>query len=516
MFRNELLTRLNDTKVWDMIIVGGGATGLGAAVDAAARGYTTLLVEADDFAKGTSSRSTKLVHGGVRYLAQGNISLVREALHERGLLRRNAPHLVGSMAFVVPAYNWWSMPFYGIGLTMYDVLAGRLGLGASRPISHDEAIRRVPTLEPHGLMGGILYYDGQFDDARLAVSLMRTFLDLGGTALNHAPVIGLLRTGERIRGVRLRDELSGNEIEVYGKVVVNATGVFVDRLRQMDDPKAAPMLSPSQGVHIVLDKAFIPGDTAIMIPRTDDGRVLFAIPWHDRAVVGTTDTPVDQTSEEPRALPDEIAFLISHARRYLARDPSESDVLSIFAGLRPLVKAAGAGSTAALSRDHTLVVAPSGLVTVTGGKWTTYRHMADDTVTRAAKVAALPERACTTSTLRLRGWVAERESGPLSVYGADAAGVLDVCNSGPGLAEVLHPRLPYLAGEIVWAARHELAITVEDVLARRLRALLLDARASIEAAPRVAELLAAELGFDAAWQQQQIAAYRGLAQGYLL
>lgn len=516
MRRNELLDRIRGTKTWDIVIVGGGATGLGAAVDAAARGYRTLLLEAIDFAKGTSSRSTKLVHGGVRYLAQGNIGLVRDALRERGLMQRNAPHLVHPLAFVIPAYAWWSQPFYGAGLITYDLLAGRLSLGRSWPIGRSEALRRIPTLEPQHLKGGVLYYDGQFDDARLAVSLLRTFLDLGGTALNYAAVTGFLRAGDRIAGVLARDEESGEELAIQGKAVVNATGVYADTLRAIDDQKAAPMLSPSQGVHIVLDRSFLPGESALMIPRTDDGRVLFAIPWHDRVVVGTTDTPVQEAVIEPRALPEEVAFLLSHAARYLTRDPVASDVLSIYAGLRPLVKAGGGTNTASLSRDHTLVVAPSGLVTVTGGKWTTYRHMGADTINRAAQVADLPQRASVTTELKLHGWQQPANTGPLTVYGTDADAIRRLAVERPELAPLLHPRLPYRAAEVIWAARHELARTVEDALARRTRALLLDARASIEIAPRVAALLAAELGFDTAWEQRQVEAYRTLAEGYIL
>jgi glycerol-3-phosphate dehydrogenase len=516
MQRDEMLARARSGEQWDVVVVGGGATGLGTALDAAARGYRTLLLEAADFAKGTSSRSTKLVHGGVRYLAQGNIRLVREALRERGLLNRNAPHLVRSLPFVVPSYDWWAQPFYGLGLMVYDLLAGRLGIGSTELIGRDEVLRRAPTLEPSGLRGGVVYYDGQFDDTRLAIALLRSLLDLGGTALNYAPVTGLLKTNGRIVGLRARDAESGEELELAARVVVNATGVYADALRQMDDQAARPMLAPSQGVHLVLDRAFLPGETAIMIPRTDDGRVLFAVPWHDRVVVGTTDTPVQRAVLEPRALPEEIDFLLAHAARYLSRDPTPHDVLSIYAGLRPLVKAREGTLTSALARDHTLLVSPAGLVTITGGKWTTYRRMAADTVSHAAEVAGLPARPCATEALRLHGWTTTPEADPFGVYGADAPQLKALLGSQRGWTELLHPRLPYRAGEVVWAARHELARTVEDVLARRTRALLLDARASQEAAPRVAELLAAELGRDDGWQRDQVRRYHELAAGYLL
>lgn len=516
MQRNELLARVRETDHWDLVVIGGGATGLGTAVDAAARGYKTLLLEGADFAKGTSSRSTKLIHGGVRYLAQRNISLVREALRERGLLMRNAPHLVHARAFVVPAYDWWARPYYGIGLKVYDLLAGSLGIGASRLLSRDAILERAPTLEPTGLRGGILYYDGQFDDARLAVALLRTAMDSGATALNYMPVIGLTKTEGRTSGVGARDTESGEEFEIAARAVINATGVYADALRRMDDPDAAPLLAPSQGVHLVLDHSFLPGDSAIMIPRTEDGRVLFAVPWWGRVIVGTTDTPRNEIPLEPRPLEEEIDFLLRHAARYLSKDPSPEDVLSVFAGLRPLVKAGDGATTAALSRDHTLLVSPSGLITITGGKWTTYRHMAEDTVDRAIEVAGLSARPSTTETLKLHGWAPEPVEGHLAVYGSDLPALNSVLAEQPGWDERLHPNLPYYVGEVVWAARCELARTVEDVLARRTRALLLDAAASEEVAPKVAALLADELGFDADWQAAQVEQYRALARGYLL
>jgi glycerol-3-phosphate dehydrogenase len=518
MQRQDLLAQVRDTERWDVIVIGGGATGLGTAVDAASRGYKTVLLEAFDFAKGTSSRSTKLVHGGVRYLAQGDIKLVREALHERGLLHRNAPHLAHAMAFVIPAYHVWDRPYYGIGLKLYDMLAGKLGIGSTKLISREEALQRTPTLEPHGLRGGVVYYDGQFDDARMAVTLLRTFLDLGGTALNYMPVTGFTKTatGGRISGVRARDAETGEEFEMRAQAVVNATGVYVDTIRQLDDPQAASMLSPSQGVHLVLDRSFLPGEDAIMIPRTKDKRVLFIIPWHNRAVVGTTDTPVDSIPIEPRPKEAEIEFLVEHAAHYLSKDPQRSDVLSIFAGLRPLVKAGNGGGTAALSRDHTLVVSSSGLITITGGKWTTYRRMAQDTVNQAAEVGGLAKRPCVTETLKLHGWQQEPAEEPFKVYGSDASALQRLFAEQPGWDQPLHPNLPYCTGEVVWAARYELARTVEDVLARRTRALLLDAQASIEVAPKVAELLANELGHDADWQQAQVQEYRALASGYVL
>ncbi|HEX2973702.1 MAG TPA: glycerol-3-phosphate dehydrogenase/oxidase [Tepidisphaeraceae bacterium] len=518
MRRADMLSRLEDRgRVWDFVIIGGGATGLGVAIDAAARGYQTLLLEQNDFAKGTSSRSTKLAHGGVRYLKQGNVSLVLDALRERGLMRRNAPHLVHDLPFVVPVYDWWEGPFYGIGLRVYDLLAGKLGFGRSRNLSRDATVERIPTIEAAGLRGGVIYYDGQFDDARLAISLAQTAVDAGATVVNYVEVFGVTKANGVVSGVRARDGETGREYEIRGKVVVNAAGVYSDSIRRMDDPEARAMISPSQGTHIVLGRSFLPGDSAIMIPQTDDGRVLFAIPWHDCVVVGTTDNPVNQTPLEPRPMDVEIEFLLSHAARYLTKDPSRADVLSAFAGLRPLVSAGDAQHTAALSRDHTVHISESGLLTITGGKWTTYRKMAEDAVDHAADLAGLDAQPCPTRDLHIHGYHASVEQfGQLAVYGSDGPAVQQLMNESPEYLQLLHPQLPYRAGQVIWAVREEMARTVEDVLSRRTRALLLNARASIEAADRVADLMAGELGWDKARKQQQIQSYRSLASQYVL
>ena len=503
---------------WDFLVIGGGATGLGVAIDAASRGYRTLLLEQSDFAKATSSRSTKLVHGGVRYLRQGNVALVLEALKERGLLLENAPHLVRNLPFVVPNYDWWEGPFYGIGLKMYDLLAGRQGFGRSRIISKERTLELIPTVEPEGLIGGVIYHDGQFDDARLAVAMARTAAEQGAVVLNYVQVVGLLKGAGEVTGVRARDVETGEEHEIQARVVVNATGVFADSLRRMDDPQAPAMIAPSQGVHIVLDRAFLPGDSAIMVPRTDDGRVLFAIPWLGRVVVGTTDTPVSGTPLEPRPMESELEFLLEHAGRYLTRDPGPQDVLSTFAGLRPLVNDAGVSTgTAALARDHTLHISATGLVTIAGGKWTTYRKMAEDTVDQAALVAGLEDRPCVTHDLHIHGHHRNSDQfGSLHSYGSDAPAIQALLREEPELAAAIHPGHEISGGDVVWAARHEMARTVEDFLARRSRLLLLDARASMDAAPAVARLLARELGRDPAWEARQVAEYRELAAGYVV
>jgi glycerol-3-phosphate dehydrogenase len=513
-----MLSALRDaTGAWDFIVIGGGATGLGVAIEAASRGYRPLLLEQSDFAKGTSSRSTKLVHGGVRYLRQGNVSLVIEALKERGTLLRNAPHLVKNLPFIVPNYDWWEGPFYGIGMKMYDLLAGRQGFGRSRMLSKEKTRELIPTIEPEGLVGGVVYYDGQFDDARLAINMATTAAEQGAVLLNYVEVTGLLKNGgSEVRGVFARDAESGEEYEIQAKVVINATGVFADRIRQMDEHDSAALISPSQGVHIVLDRSFLPGDTAIMVPKTDDGRVLFAIPWLDKVVVGTTDTPVTETPLEPKPFQEEIDFLLEHAARYLDKDPGPGDVRSIFAGLRPLVAGEGA-STASLSRDHTLLISGTGLVTITGGKWTTYRKMAEDTVDQAAIVAGLDERPSVTANLPIHGHHKNADKfGDLASYGSDAPAIQNLMRQEARLAERLHPRRPVVAAEVVWAARHEMARTVEDFLSRRTRTLLLDARASIEMAPRVAELMAETLGHDEAWREEQVSTFSRLAQDHLI
>jgi glycerol-3-phosphate dehydrogenase len=517
--RPDMLARLLDPgeQPWDVLVVGGGASGLGTAVEAASRGYRTALIEGHDFAKGTSSRSTKLVHGGVRYLQRGNVALVLEALRERGRLLRNAPHLVRDLPFVVPNYDWWEAPYYGAGLKLYDLLAGRMGLQPSHHLSREETLERIPTLQPEGLRGGVVYQDAQFDDARLAVTLALTLADLGGVAVNYVSATGLLKESGLVCGARVRDEETGQELEVQARVVVNATGIFADGLRRMDDPASPPLLAPSQGVHLVLDRRFQPGGSAILVPHTDDGRVLFAVRWHGRVVVGTTDTPVAFPTLEPRPFPEEVDFLLQHAARYLTHDPGPADVLSVFAGLRPLVRGNRAvAKTAALSRDHTLLVSPSGLITLAGGKWTTYRRMGEDTIDHAAHVAGLDERPSRTAGLHLHGWAEEDALREWAGYGADTPALDRLAAEWPGWDEPLHPNLPYRVCEAAWAARHEMARTVEDVLARRTRALLLDARASVEIAPRVAALLAQELGKDEAWQRRQVAKYGEVARGYWL
>ena len=521
MKREEMLARLRARPdPWDVIVIGGGATGAGVAVDASTRGFSVLLLEREDFAKATSSRSTKLIHGGVRYLEQGNLTLVMEALKERGVLRENAPHLVHNVAFVVPNYSWWGAPFYGIGLKMYDLLAEKYGFGKSQILTREETLERIPTLRQDGLRGGVIYHDGQFDDSRLLIHLIETAADHGAVVLNYAPVVELSKDEDGvIDGVVVLDSESSDRLKVQGLVVVNATGIFSDETRRMADEKAEAMIAPSQGIHLVLDHSFLRGGAAIMVPHTRDGRVLFAIPWHNHTVVGTTDTPIDHPSYEPLPLEQEIDFVLETAGEYLSRPPKREDVLSVYVGIRPLVKAAGAdaGKTSTLSRDHTIHIDQSGLLTIVGGKWTTYRHMAEDVVNHAITLGTLADAPCITQNLHIHGYAEHLDPlDSLSVYGSDAEGIRGLARDHPELGKLLHPDLPYIAAEVVWAARVEMARKVEDVLARRTRALFLNARAAIEMAPAVALLLASELGKDEVWIKAETQNFRDLAAQYTL
>jgi glycerol-3-phosphate dehydrogenase len=517
--RSDMIMRLEDRhEPWDIVVIGGGATGAGIAVDAASRGYDVLLLEQHDFGKGTSSRSTKLVHGGVRYLEQGNVALVIEALKERGLLRQNAPHLVSNLAFVVPNYDWWEAPFYGLGLKIYNALAGKYGFGASEILTREETLARLPTIKTDGLRGGVVYYDGQFDDTRLLINLVATAADQGATLVNYARVTALTKGADGfINGVVATDQETGQRWTIPARVVVNATGAFSDSVRALAEPAAARLIAPSQGIHLVFDRSFLPADAAIMVPHTSDGRVMFAIPWHGHTLVGTTDTPIADSTLEPHPQKEEIAFLLETASQYLVKPPTRDDVLSVFVGIRPLVKSGDSRLTAALSRDHTIHFDPSGLLTTTGGKWTTYRHMAEDTVDQAADFAGLPERSCVTRTLNVHGFHSNASRfGALSVYGADALDIQELMRTTPSLAEPLHAQLPYTGAEVVWATRYEMARTVEDVLARRTRALFLNARAAEAMAPEVSRVMAAELAWDNARQASEVASFAALAKGYQL
>jgi glycerol-3-phosphate dehydrogenase len=518
MNRNTLIQNLLDDpqKVWDIIVIGGGATGLGVALDAVTRGYRTLLLEQSDFAKGTSSRSTKLVHGGVRYMAQGDILLVIEALHERGLMLKNAPHLTSNQEFVIPVYTLWDVFLYTVGLKFYDLLAGRLSMGKSYFINRSKALDRLPLLKPDGLKGGIVYHDGQFDDSRMAVTLASACVENGGTVLNYFRVNTLLKDKNgKITAVKVKDIESGKEYSINGRLVINATGIFADEIHRMDDPSSKPTIRPSQGVHIVLDHSFLQSSSAIMIPKTDDGRVLFAIPWYGKVVVGTTDTPLDTITLEPRALEEEIDFILNTAGNYLTKPPKREDVKCIFAGLRPLAaNPDNPEATKEISRRHKITLSRSGLLSITGGKWTSYRRMAEDTISKGIKAGIIENKKCITENFSFYTNGKPIESDRLRIYGNQAYEIERMIREEPVLGELIHQKLPYTKAEIIWICRNEMPRTLEDMLARRTRSLFLDARASAEAAPVVAELMARELGFNASWQQSEISTYNNLIKNY--
>ncbi len=517
MNREHLIARLARPVTYDVAVIGGGATGLGVALDAAARGFSVVLLESHDFAKGTSSRATKLVHGGVRYLAQGDIGLVREALRERSTLLRNAPHLAQPLPFVLPAYRYWELPFYGAGLKMYDALAGRAGLGQTEFLGRSEVLRCLPTACAVGLKGGIKYWDGQFDDARLALALARTAAARGALVLNYCPVTALRHEQGHVVGLTCQDRETGNFHDLSARCIINAAGVWVDQLRQADGEAIGrpvrALVAPSQGVHVVVDREFLPGDHALMVPKTADGRVLFGVPWLGKVILGTTDTPRHDLALEPRPFRAELDFILSEAARYLVRAPRAADIRSMWVGLRPLVKPQGEDgeNTKGLSREHTVLVSRSGLVTVTGGKWTTYRAMAEDVLTECFQQRLLEARPGVTANLHLLGAdpapaaaVALSQPQGLHSYGSDAAGVLALPGAGNELGAGLTEAM------VRFAARFEYARTAEDVLARRWRLLFLDARLAGSLAAEVGAILREETGVDPG-----VAACQALADSYL-
>lgn len=519
MLREEMIQKLeNHSEGWDLVIIGGGATGIGAAIEAKSRGLNTLLLEQFDFSKGTSSRSTKLVHGGVRYLAQGNLALVKEALRERGHMKKNAPHLVRDQSFIIPNYTWWGVPFYSIGLILYDLLSGPLSLGKSRPFTRAKTLRKIPTLIAKNLYGGVIYHDGQFDDSRMAINMVQTFVEMGGIAINYAKVSGLIKNNGQVRGVKTIDQESGKTYKIACKAVLNATGVFVDDIRKMDDSEARDMVRVSQGVHLVIDREFVPGDYAIMIPKTRDGRVLFAVPWHNKVVVGTTDIQKKSTEIEPIALDEEIDFILETAGRFLTKPPTRADVRSVFAGLRPLAAPKGEGkNTKEISRGHIIKVSDSGLVTITGGKWTTYRQMAQDVIDVLKVNFDLNIKESQTNSCKIHGYKVDVDvNSPYYYYGSDEEKMLALIDENNELGESISDELGIIKAQIVWSVREEMARTVEDFLARRTRALFLNAKESVRIAPVVAAIMSIELHKNDTWAEDQLAEYTAVAKNYIL
>ena len=516
MNRKEQIEKINANNNYDIIIIGGGATGLGCAVDAASRGYKTLLLEKHDFAKGTSSRATKLVHGGVRYLAQGNFRLVREALVERGRLLKNAPHVCKSIPFVVPSYRWWQKWYYGIGLWLYEFLSGKLSLGKTKLLSNALTLAQLPDLSTNHLTGGVLYFDGQFDDSRLAINLAQTAIEQGATVINYFGITGFDKKNDKITGVKATDQLSGKSYDLSARVVVNATGVFADELLQLAEGHSEKTIAPSQGIHLVLEHHFFRGNTAMMIPKTDDGRVLFVIPWQGKLLLGTTDTPIENITTEPIALKEEIEFIINHFNRYSTSKITSADVKSVFVGLRPLANQGSEKKTSVMPRDHVVKVLPSGLVHVTGGKWTTYRSMAEYAVDKAIQSAGLERVSCKTKNLKIHGWTKNKSTTFMSVYGTDEAEIQLMITADPVFSEKIHPNYSYTKAELLWFVSNEMAITVEDILARRTRLLYLDAKAAMEAAPMVVKTLAFFNDKDALWEKEELDKFNDLAKNYLI
>ena len=516
MDRKANLEQLDQVAEWDVVIIGGGASGLGIALDSANRGYKTLLLEKNDFAKGTSSRSTKLVHGGVRYLQNGDISLVIEALKERGIMRKNAPHLVRDLSFVIPSYDWWNSPFYGLGLKVYDMMAGKLGLGPSTILDREETLAIIPNVNKEGLKGGVIYHDGQFDDARMAISLALTADQEGACMINYTNVIGLTKEKDLVTGVRLIDQISGKEKTIRSKVVVNATGVFSDKIIALDQPDAKRMIRPSQGVHLVIEKSFLAGVHAIMVPHTSDGRVLFAVPWNDYVVVGTTDTPVNETLEEPVALENEIEFILENAGAYMTKKPTRKDVKSVFAGLRPLAASENnKESTKEVSRHHKITVSTSGLISVLGGKWTTYRKIAEDTVDTLQAVGGLPERQCNTKTLPIFGYESHSNwEDPMHYYGTESKKIKALNPKKATLS--LSNKFFISENQILWAIEKEMAINLEDILARRTRCLFLNAFETEKIAPKVATIMAKKLGHNETWIKNELTQFNSIIKKYQL
>lgn len=517
MNRESMLSQIkNSSSQWDVLVIGGGASGLGVALESASRGYKTLLLEQADFAQGTSSRSTKLIHGGLRYLRQGQLGFVRSSLQERGHLLRNAPHLVRPLPFILPTNGYMGLLYNALGIKLYDLLAGKLNIGSSEMLSAAEIKRRLPSVDPNSYTGGIGFFDAQFDDARLAINLAQTIVDLGSTVLNYMPVVDLLKEKGKVVGVRACDLETQNQYVLHARVVVNATGAFVDSLRCLDDPDSPPCLTFSQGSHIVLDRAFFPGNSAVIIPKTSEGRLLFIIPWHQRVLIGTTETPLEVNSLNPLPTQQEIDYLLAHSANYLCKRPRPSDICSVFAGIRALVKPEKKWkSSHQIKREHAIIVSRSQLVSLAGGKWTTFRKMGEETVDVAAKVAELTPQISKTKQLRIHGWVEPlQEASEWQYYGSDAPLVEKLGNNLKELMEPLHPALPCRSVDVIWAVRHEMARCVDDVLARRNRSLLLGAAESSAIASHVAAIMAKELQCDKQWETAQVAAFQKIAKGY--
>ena len=442
--------------------------------------------------------------------------MVFDALKERGILLRNAPHLIKKQLFVIPCYTHFERIKYFIGLKLYDWLSGTLSFGSSKSISSKKLLQLFPTINNQNLKGGVTYFDGQFDDARLAINLAKTATEKGAVVLNYCKVTALTKENKKLDGVIVIDLEEKKEFHLKTKAVINATGVFVDEILKMDEASNKPLVRPSQGVHLVVGKRFLEGTNALLIPETPDNRVLFAVPWHNHVLLGTTDTPLTQHSLEPVALEKEIDFILETVGQYLQIAPSKEDILTVFAGLRPLAASQNnKEKTKEISRDHKIIISSSGLITITGGKWTTYRKMADDTIKSAIKNGLVPVSVCQTNKIPIHGFTTVVENSHLDIYGSDAEKIKLLQKENGWMQEQIIAEMSYTKAEIVWCIRYEMARTIEDLLARRLRILFLDARAAMKAAPVVGEILRKELLQTEEWKQSQITNFLKLAKGYL-
>jgi glycerol-3-phosphate dehydrogenase len=516
MNREDFLLKLETEEVWDIVIIGGGATGLGAAVDAASRGYKTLLLEKFDFGKGTSSRSTKLVHGGVRYLAQGNIKLVVEALKERGRLLKNAAHITSVQSFVLPVYSFWDKWFYGLGLKLYEWLSGKWSLGKTTIHSKSETLKLLPSINNKNLKGSIQYFDGQFDDARLCIDLASTAVQHGAIVLNYIEVQQFIKNENKIVAIKAIDSIHQKEYTIHAKAFINATGVFSDELMKNDNSHHNNIITPSQGIHLVINPISFTGNHALLIPKTSDGRVLFAVPWHNKVIIGTTDTEIQEILNEPKALEQEINFVIENFNKYAKIPITKNEVESVFAGLRPLVKSKNKKNTAFISREHSIIISNSGLVTITGGKWTTYRVMAKDAIDNVIFIAGLNKKECITKNLKIGNWdLPVDSSNHLNIYGNYKAEIEKIKLENSDFQEKIHSDFSYINAEIIWFIRNEMAITLEDVLARRTRLLFLNSQISKDVSYKVVEIMAKELNKTEDWKKNQLDNFSKTLQSYL-
>lgn len=504
------------SQPFDVIVIGGGATGLGVAVESVTRGYRTLLLEAYDYGKGTSSKSTKLVHGGIRYLANFDFALVKEGLEERYYFLNNAPHVAKKQSYLIPFHGFFEKVKYSLGIALYDKFAKNKKIGKSRFLSKKQMLSQAPQINLRGLSGGAIYYDGVFDDTRMLVTLLRTFEEQGGVAFNYHPVTDFTYQGNRINGVKVLNSLQDQQLEFSAKVVINATGTLTDILLNKAEPQLQhKTISVAQGTHLVFDKAIFNSPHCLVIPETSDGRILFVSPWHDKIIVGTTDVPIEQPSIEPVAQPAEIAFILETLNRYTAKPVTKEQVRSVFCGQRPLVCDPTEKATKKISRKHEILETANGLISIVGGKWTIYRRMGEDTINYAVQRNYLPASQSVTQNFKLFGYSTSVLESVLSVYGSQADAILTIQKQTANFAKI-HPDLPYLQAEVIYQVREEHAKTVEDVLARRTHAVLLDAKAARQSAKLVAQLMATELDCDEVWVERQVQAFENFITAYII